>query len=78
MVHKVEGERAPGKRPAPAPESASPEGGNGSGIDIANIFQEEEEVDEAYQELVNSVGEIGALDLASQLQELMTSLSNRG
>lgn len=58
------------------PKPDSP-GEVGSGLDLMDIFEEEEEVDEAFQDLVNSVGEITASDLATQLQEIMSSLDNK-
>lgn len=49
----------------------------GSGLDLADLFEAEEEVDEAFQDLVASAGDVAASDLATQLQEIMASLNNR-
>ncbi|PKB78826.1 MAG: hypothetical protein BZY88_16425 [SAR202 cluster bacterium Io17-Chloro-G9] len=56
-----------------AEKAGSGEAGD-SGMNLADIFETEEEVDEAFQDLVDSVGEIAASDLATQLQDLMASL----
>jgi hypothetical protein len=49
----------------------------GSSLDLADLFEAEEEVDEAFQDLVASAGDVVASDLATQLQEIMASLNNR-
>ena len=54
------------------------DGNGGSGLDLADLFETEEEVDEAFQDLVDSVGDVAASDLATQLQEILASLNNRG
>ncbi|PKB65008.1 MAG: hypothetical protein BZY80_01460 [SAR202 cluster bacterium Io17-Chloro-G2] len=54
------------------------DGGAGSGLDLSDIFESEEQVDEAFKDLVDSVGDIGASELATQLRDLMVSLDKGG
>ena len=53
-------------------------GDGGSRLDLSGIFETEKVVDEAFQDLVASVGEVTASDLATQLRELMSSLDKGG
>ena len=55
-------------------EKAGAAGDGGSGLDISDLFDVEAEADEAYQDLVASVDEVAASDLAAELRDLMSSL----
>lgn len=74
-----EGEDAQEKDAAPDAGTEGGSGGDGgSGLDLTGLFESEKEVDEAFQDLVDSVEEISASDLATQLQEIMASLNKGG
>ena len=71
-------EDAPKKDTAPESGAEGGSGGKGvSSLDLSGLFENTEEVDEAFKDLVDSVGDVAASDLAIQLQELLSSLEKR-
>ena len=69
------GEAAQEQDTAANGDSKSGSGGDGeSRLNLSDLFDTEEEIDEAFKDLVDSMEEVAASELVTQLRDLMSSL----
>ena len=58
-------------------EDAQEDTGKGLGLSLKDIFEDEEEVDETLRDLADSLEEIEAADLASELADFLNEMESR-